>query len=231
MPFFLATASPSFSALTTWCGLAGATGATNAVLPESIISGRSRQRMIYHKRIEGCSVQKSSCPSVAQAVLWLYGRESVRLVSYTASLCAQILRHALVRTHQAQIASLARASLYHCCTGSCLVPPHAHKPLISTCLSEPAGRAQRIHDKAHYQSSSTPPQRAHDTRRAPWAQTRTPSRAAATASTSASTIICGPSRRSVTRLRTAPVRATERSNHGPRNCNGATSGRTPPSAS
>ena len=60
MPFFLATAF-SGSALTTWCGLAGATGATNAVVLESIISGRSRQRMIYHKRIEGCrSVQKSS---------------------------------------------------------------------------------------------------------------------------------------------------------------------------
>ena len=40
MPFFLATASPSFSALTTCCGLAGALGATNAVLLESIISGR-----------------------------------------------------------------------------------------------------------------------------------------------------------------------------------------------
>ena len=62
MPFFLAVASPAFggSALTT-CGRAGATGATNAVVLESIISGRSRQRMIYHKRIEGCrSVQKSS---------------------------------------------------------------------------------------------------------------------------------------------------------------------------
>ena len=60
MPFFLVTASPSFSALTTCCGLAGALGVTNAVLLESI-SGRSRQRMIYHKRIEGCrSVQKSS---------------------------------------------------------------------------------------------------------------------------------------------------------------------------
>ena len=46
MPFFLATASPSFSALTMCCGLAGATGATKAVLPESIISGSNRQRMV-----------------------------------------------------------------------------------------------------------------------------------------------------------------------------------------
>ena len=54
MPFFLATASPSFSALTTCCGLAGATGATNAVLPESSSSER-RQRMIsLKKRFEGC---------------------------------------------------------------------------------------------------------------------------------------------------------------------------------
>ena len=62
MPFFFVTASVfEGSALMTCCGLAGALGVTNAVLPESIISGRSRQRMIYHKRIEGCrSVQKSS---------------------------------------------------------------------------------------------------------------------------------------------------------------------------
>ena len=63
MPFFFGEMSPVFggSALATCAGLAGATGATNAVVPESIISGRSRQRMIYHKRIEGCrSVQKSS---------------------------------------------------------------------------------------------------------------------------------------------------------------------------
>ena len=46
MPFFLATASPSFSALTMCCGLAGATGATKAVLLESIISGSNRQRMV-----------------------------------------------------------------------------------------------------------------------------------------------------------------------------------------
>ena len=47
MPFFLATASPVFggSALTI-CGLAGATGATNAVVLESIISGSNRQRMV-----------------------------------------------------------------------------------------------------------------------------------------------------------------------------------------
>ena len=47
MPFFLATASPSFSALTMCCGLAGATGATNAVAPESSSSERNWQRMIY----------------------------------------------------------------------------------------------------------------------------------------------------------------------------------------
>ena len=61
MPFFLATASPSFSALTMCCGLAGATGATKALAPESSSSERNWQRMIYHKRIAGCrSVQKSS---------------------------------------------------------------------------------------------------------------------------------------------------------------------------
>ena len=46
MPFFLATASPSFSALTTCCGLAGATGATNALAPESSSSERNWQRMV-----------------------------------------------------------------------------------------------------------------------------------------------------------------------------------------
>ena len=47
MPFFLATASPSFSALTICCGLAGATGATKAPAPESSSSERNWQRMIY----------------------------------------------------------------------------------------------------------------------------------------------------------------------------------------
>ena len=47
MPFFLATASPSFSALTMCCGLAGATGATNAAVLESSSSVRNWQRMIY----------------------------------------------------------------------------------------------------------------------------------------------------------------------------------------
>ena len=81
MPFFFVTASVfEGSALMTCCGLAGALGVTNAVLPESIISGRSRQRMIYHERIEGCrSVQKSSkIASVARkASCGSYGRESV----------------------------------------------------------------------------------------------------------------------------------------------------------
>ena len=47
MPFFLAVASPAFggSALTT-CGLAGALGATNAVVLESSSSVRNWQRMI-----------------------------------------------------------------------------------------------------------------------------------------------------------------------------------------
>ena len=54
MPFFLATASPSFSALTTCCGLAGATGVTNAVLPESIISGKSQRMISLQKLFEGC---------------------------------------------------------------------------------------------------------------------------------------------------------------------------------
>ena len=46
MPFFLATASPSFSALTICCGLAGATGATKAPAPESSSSERNWQRMV-----------------------------------------------------------------------------------------------------------------------------------------------------------------------------------------
>ena len=46
MPFFLATASPSFSALTMCCGLAGATGATNAVVLERSSSVRNWQRMV-----------------------------------------------------------------------------------------------------------------------------------------------------------------------------------------
>ena len=64
MPFFLATASPSFSALTTCCGLAGAIGVINAVLLESIKSGR-RQRMIsLQKRFEGCgsAMEVFVCP-------------------------------------------------------------------------------------------------------------------------------------------------------------------------
>ena len=46
MPFFLATASPSFSALTTSCGLAGALGVTNAAVLESSSSERNWQRMV-----------------------------------------------------------------------------------------------------------------------------------------------------------------------------------------
>ena len=56
MPFFLATASPSFSALTMCCGLAGATGATNAVVLESRSSERNWQRMITTKAGRGLSV-------------------------------------------------------------------------------------------------------------------------------------------------------------------------------
>ena len=56
MPFFFATASPSFSALTTWCGLAGALGVTNPVLPESIISGRRNRQRIASKADRGLSV-------------------------------------------------------------------------------------------------------------------------------------------------------------------------------
>ena len=64
MPFFLATASPSFSALTTFCGLAGATGATNAVLPESINSGRSQRMISLQKLFEGCgsAMEVFVCP-------------------------------------------------------------------------------------------------------------------------------------------------------------------------
>ena len=47
MPFFLATASPSFSALTTDRGRATAAGAImNALLPERSMES-SRQRMIF----------------------------------------------------------------------------------------------------------------------------------------------------------------------------------------
>ena len=55
MPFFLATASPSFSALTTACGLAGALGVTNAMLLESIISGRRNRQRITSKAGRGLS--------------------------------------------------------------------------------------------------------------------------------------------------------------------------------
>ena len=68
MPFFLATASPGLggSALTT-CGLVGAFGATNAVLPESIISGRRNRPRIASKACRGLSQY--------------YGRLPVSLVS------------------------------------------------------------------------------------------------------------------------------------------------------
>ena len=56
MPFFLATASPSFSALTMCCGLAGATGATNALAPESSNVNANLQRMITAKAGRGLSV-------------------------------------------------------------------------------------------------------------------------------------------------------------------------------
>ena len=46
MPFFFVTASVFEGSALTTCGLAGTTGGTNAVLPESIIRGRSRQRMV-----------------------------------------------------------------------------------------------------------------------------------------------------------------------------------------
>ena len=49
MPFFLATASPSFSALTTCCGLAGATGATKALAPESSNVYANLKRMVLTK--------------------------------------------------------------------------------------------------------------------------------------------------------------------------------------
>ena len=67
MPF-LATASPSFSALTTCCGLAGATGVTNAVLPESIISGRSQRMISLQKLFEGCgsAMEVFVCPLFQQ---------------------------------------------------------------------------------------------------------------------------------------------------------------------
>ena len=65
MPFFLATASPVLggSALTT-CGLAGAFGATNAVLPESINSGRSQRMISLQKLFEGCgsAMEVFVCP-------------------------------------------------------------------------------------------------------------------------------------------------------------------------
>ena len=54
MPFFLATASPSFSALTTDRGRATAAGAImNALLPETR-SVKRRQRMINLKAGLGC---------------------------------------------------------------------------------------------------------------------------------------------------------------------------------
>ena len=64
MPFFLATALPSFSALKTCCGLAGATGVTNAVLPESINSGRSQRMISLQKLFEGCdsAMEVFVCP-------------------------------------------------------------------------------------------------------------------------------------------------------------------------
>ena len=65
MPFFLAVASPAFggSALTT-CGRAGATGATNAVLLESINSGRSQRMISLQKLFEGCgsAMEVFVCP-------------------------------------------------------------------------------------------------------------------------------------------------------------------------
>ena len=55
MPFFLAVASPfEGSALTTSCGLAGAIGVINAVLLESINSGRSQRMISLQKLFEGC---------------------------------------------------------------------------------------------------------------------------------------------------------------------------------
>ena len=86
MPFFLATASPSFSALTMCCGLAGATGATNALAPESSSVNANLQRMISIKagrglsvspevfnsrllRLEGESLAGKGCESVLASVL------------------------------------------------------------------------------------------------------------------------------------------------------------------
>ena len=65
MPFFLATASPSVSALTTDRGRATAAGAImNALLPERSMES-SRQRMIsLQKLFEGCgsAIEVFVCP-------------------------------------------------------------------------------------------------------------------------------------------------------------------------
>ena len=76
MPFFLATASPSFSALTTCCGLAGATGATNAVLPESIIRGRRNRQRIASNADRGLSVS----PEIFNSRLLRLERTAVALL-------------------------------------------------------------------------------------------------------------------------------------------------------
>ena len=73
MPFFFVTASPSFSALTMCCGLVGATGATNAVLLESINSGRRNRLRITSKAGRGLSVS----PEVFNSRLLRVERSSV----------------------------------------------------------------------------------------------------------------------------------------------------------
>ena len=65
MPFFFVTASVfEGSALMTCCGLAGALGVTNAVLPESINSGRSQRMISLQKLFEGCgsAMEVFVCP-------------------------------------------------------------------------------------------------------------------------------------------------------------------------
>ena len=64
MPFFFVTASVFEGSALTTCGLAGTTGGTNAVLPESIISGRSQRMISLQKLFEGCgsAMEVFVCP-------------------------------------------------------------------------------------------------------------------------------------------------------------------------
>ena len=104
MPFFLATASPSFSALTICCGLAGATGATNAEVLESITSGRRNRARIASKAGRGLSVSpevfNSRLLRLERTPLPRKGCESVlaSVLLDASSTFPQFLLHALIHT-------------------------------------------------------------------------------------------------------------------------------------